>query len=183
MSTEHRQVMNSKDNHSKWIGQAWKPNTLVRNPSVLHKWSFIITTPKYEDICVSIIKVMSKLLEFLLSIKTPFGIHKLRYMDKAKSSETSYSSNILDFPTSKEERFLVHILENKFHTELVIDLRLVTMLNPTIKYLFINRLAAKKKRSKRHNKEESMVEAAESVGENQLVWLDSSLKAEIAKLK
>jgi hypothetical protein len=56
-------------------------------------------------------------------------------------------------------------------------------LNPIIKDLVINRPAAKKKRSKQHKKEESTVEATESVGENQPVWLDSSLKAEIAKMK
>jgi hypothetical protein len=51
-----------------------------------------------------------------------------------------------------------------------------------MKDLVINRPAAKKKRSKRQKKEESTAEAAESVGENQPVWLDS-LKEEIAKLK
>jgi hypothetical protein len=42
-------------------------------------------------------------------------------MDKAKSSETGYSGNMLDFPANKEERVLAHILATKFHTELVID--------------------------------------------------------------
>jgi hypothetical protein len=42
-------------------------------------------------------------------------------------------------------------------------------MNPTIKDLVINMPAAKKKMSKGHKKEESMVEAAESVGENQPV--------------
>jgi hypothetical protein len=56
-------------------------------------------------------------------------------------------------------------------------------MNPILKDLVINSPTAKKKRSKRHKKEESMVEVAESVGENQPVWLESSLKAEIAKLK
>jgi hypothetical protein len=56
-------------------------------------------------------------------------------------------------------------------------------MNPTIKDLVINSPSAKKKRSKRHKKEEPTIEVAESVGENQLVWLDSSLKVEIAKLK
>jgi hypothetical protein len=55
-------------------------------------------------------------------------------------------------------------------------------LNPTIKDLFINMSAAKKKRRKRQKKEESTNEMAESVGENQPVWLDS-LKEEIAKMK
>jgi hypothetical protein len=104
-------------------------------------------------------------------------------MDKAKSSETGYSSNMLGFPANKEERILAHLLATKFHTEPVIDLRLEVGLNPIIKDLIINRSATKKKRSKWHKKEESTVEATKSVGENQPVWLDSSLKAEIAKLK
>jgi hypothetical protein len=56
-------------------------------------------------------------------------------------------------------------------------------INPTIKDLVINGPAIKKKMSKQHKKEESTVEAAESVGENQTVWLDSSLKVEIIKMK
>jgi hypothetical protein len=116
---------------------------------VLHKWSSIITTPKYKYICVSITEVIFKLFEFLLSVKTHFGIPNLRYMDKARSSETGYSRNMLDFLVSKEERVLAHILETKFHTELPIDLRLEARLNPTIKDLVINNPAAKKKRSMR----------------------------------
>jgi hypothetical protein len=104
-------------------------------------------------------------------------------MDKAKSSETNYSSNMLGFLANKEERFLVHIIATKFHTEPTTDSWLEARMNPTIKDLVINRPAAKKKRSKRHKKEESMAKAAESVGENQPVWLDSSLKEKIAKLK
>jgi hypothetical protein len=50
-----------------------------------------------------------------------------------------------------------------------------------MKDLVINSPFAKKKRRKRQ-KEESTAEATESVGENQLVWLDS-LKEEIAKMK
>ena len=98
-------------------------------------------------------------------------------------SETGYSSNMLGFSANKEERVLAHILATKFHTELVIDSRLEFRLNPTIKDLVINKPVAKNKRSKRHKKEESMAEVAKSVGENKLVWLDSSLKEEIAKLK
>ena len=89
-------------------------------------------------------------------------------MDKAKSSETGYSSNMLGF-LANEERVPAHLLENKFHTELVIESWLEVRLNPTIKDLVINRPAINKKRSKQHKKEESMVEAAESVGENQSV--------------
>jgi hypothetical protein len=88
------------------------------------------------------------LLEFILSIKTPFGIHNLRHMDKSKSNETSYSSNMLDFPANKEERVLVHILETKFHIEPTIESWLEVRLNPTMKDLVINRSSTKKKRSK-----------------------------------
>jgi hypothetical protein len=61
------------------------------------------------------------MLDFLLSVKTHFGIPNLRYMDKAKSSENGYSSNMLRFLANKEERVLTHLLETKFHTEPVID--------------------------------------------------------------
>jgi hypothetical protein len=102
-------------------------------------------------------------------------------MDKAKSSETGYSGNMLDFPANKEERVVAHILATKFHTEPATDSTLEARLNPIMKDLVINRPAAKKKRSKRQKKE-TTAETAESVGENQPVWLDS-LKEEIAKLK
>jgi hypothetical protein len=103
-------------------------------------------------------------------------------MDKAKSSETGYSGNMLDFPVNKEERVVAHILATKFHTEPATDSTLEARLNLVMKDLVINRLAAKKKRSKRQKKEESTAEMTESVGENQPVWLDS-LKEEIAKMK
>jgi hypothetical protein len=67
-------------------------------------------------------------------------------MDKAKLSATDFSSNMLGFPTNKEERVLAHILATTFHTEPVIDSQLEVRLNPTIKDLVINRPAAKKKR-------------------------------------
>jgi hypothetical protein len=104
-------------------------------------------------------------------------------MEKAKSSEIGYSSNMLGFPANKEERVLTHLLATKFHIEPVIYSLLEVRLNPIIKDLVINRPAAKKKMSKRNKKEESTIEAAESVGENQLVWLESSLNGEIAKFK
>ena len=56
-------------------------------------------------------------------------------------------------------------------------------MNPTIKDLVINKLATKKKRIKWQKKEESATEVVEIVGDNQPVWLDSSLKVEIANLK
>jgi hypothetical protein len=104
----------------------------------------------------------------------------LRYIEKDKSNETGYSGNMLDFPVNKEERVLVHILVTKFHIEPAIDSQLEFRLNPTMKDLVINRPAAKKKRSKQQ-KEESMDETTESVGENQPVWLDSL--EEIVKMK
>ena len=103
-------------------------------------------------------------------------------MEKDKSSELGYLGNMIDFPANKEERVLAHILATKFHTDLDIDSQLEVRLNPTMKDLIINRPIVKKKRSKRQKKEESKAETAESVGENQPVWLDS-LKEEIAKLK
>ena len=87
-------------------------------------------------------------------------------MDKAKSSETGYSSNTLEFPANKEERVLAHILETKFHTDLAIESNLEVRLNPTMKDLVINRLAANKKRRKRQKREESMAERTKSVGDN-----------------
>jgi hypothetical protein len=62
-------------------------------------------------------------------------------MDKAKSSETGYSSNMLDFPANKDERVLAHILATKFHTEIAIDSQLQVKLNPTMKD-FIHPLAS-----------------------------------------
>jgi hypothetical protein len=102
-------------------------------------------------------------------------------MDKGKSSETGYSSNMLDFPANKEERVLAHILATKFHTEPAIDSQLEVRINPTMKDLVINRPTAKKKRSKRQKKE-TTTKTVESAGKNQPVWLDS-LKEEIAKMK
>jgi hypothetical protein len=89
-------------------------------------------------------------------------------MNKAKFSETGYSSNILDIPANKDERVLAHILATKFHIEMAIESWLEVRLNPTMKDLVINRPVAKKKRRKQQKKEESMVEADESVGENML---------------
>jgi hypothetical protein len=89
-------------------------------------------------------------------------------MDKAKSSETGYSGNMLEIFANKEERVLIHILVTKFHKDPTIDSQLEVRPNPTMKDLVINRLAAKKKRSK-WKKKESIAEIVESVGENQPV--------------
>jgi hypothetical protein len=106
---------------------------------------------------------------------------KLGYMDQATSSETGYSGNVASLPTSSKEWEIARILATKFHTEPVIDSGLEVRLNPIMKDLVINRRAVKKKWTKRQKKE-VIVETAESVGENQPVWLDT-LKDEIAKLK
>jgi hypothetical protein len=102
-------------------------------------------------------------------------------MDKAISSETGSSGNMVDFPTSKKERIIVHILATKFHTEPATDSKLEVRLNPIMRDLVINRGVVKKKQSKRQKKE-TIAEMTESVGEDQPVWLDT-LKEEIAKLK
>jgi hypothetical protein len=102
-------------------------------------------------------------------------------MDKDKSNDIDYSGNMLDFPVNKVERVVAHILATKFCTEPAINSTLEAKMNPIMKDLVINRPVAKKKRSKRQ-KEESTAEMAESVRENQSVWLDS-LKEEIAKIK
>jgi hypothetical protein len=70
---------------------------------------------------------------------------KLRYMDKAKSSEIGSSGNMVDFPTSKKERIIAHILATKFHIEPATDSKLEAMINPTMRDLIINRPVVKKK--------------------------------------
>jgi hypothetical protein len=103
-------------------------------------------------------------------------------VDKAKSSEIGYLSNMLDFPANKEERVLAQIPVTRFHRESAIDSQLEVRLNHTMKDLFISRTTANKKRRKRQKREEYMAKTTESVGENQPVWLDS-LKEEITKMK
>jgi hypothetical protein len=102
-------------------------------------------------------------------------------MDQAIPGETGHSGNVADLPTSRKEREIAHILATKFHTEPATDSGLEVKLNPIMKDLIINRRVVKKKQTKRQKKE-IIAETAESVGENQPVWLDT-LKEEIAKLK
>jgi hypothetical protein len=102
-------------------------------------------------------------------------------MDQAIPGETGHSGNVADLPTSRKEREIARILETKFHTEPATDSGLEVKLNPIMKDLIINRRVVKKKQTKRQKKE-IIAETAESVGENQPVWLDT-LKEEIAKLK
>jgi hypothetical protein len=66
-------------------------------------------------------------------------------MDKAISSETGYSGNMVDLPTSKEERVIAHIIATKFHTEPATDSKLEVRLNPIMRDLVINRGVVKKK--------------------------------------
>jgi hypothetical protein len=102
-------------------------------------------------------------------------------VDKATSSETGHSGNMVYFPTSNKERAIAHILATKFHTEPATDSKLEVRLNPIMKDLVINRRVVKKKWSKRQKKE-TMAETVENARENQSVWLDT-LKEEIAKMK
>ena len=102
-------------------------------------------------------------------------------MDKTISSEIGYSSNMVDFPLSKKERVITHIIVTKFHTEPATDSKLEVRLNPIMGDLVINGGVIKKKRSKRQKKE-TIAEMDESVGEDQPIWLDTR-KEEIAKLK
>jgi hypothetical protein len=102
-------------------------------------------------------------------------------MDQAISGETDHSGNMEDLPTSRKEREIARILETKFHTEPATESGLEVKLNPIMRDLIINRRVVKKKWSKRQKKE-TIAEMVESVGENQLTWLDT-LKEEIAKLK
>jgi len=102
-------------------------------------------------------------------------------MDKAISNETGYSSNMKDFPVSKKEKIVAHILATKFHTEPVADSKSWVRLNPFMRDLVINNGDFKKKQSKRPKKE-AIAEATESVGENHFVWLDT-LNEEITNLE
>jgi hypothetical protein len=73
-----------------------------------------------------------------------------------------------DLPTSSKEWAIACILATNFHTEPVIDSRFEVGINPILKDLVINRRVVKTKRTKRQ-KREVIVEATESVGENQPV--------------
>jgi hypothetical protein len=70
------------------------------------------------------------------------------YMDKAISSKTSHLGNMVDLPTSKKERVIVHILATKFQTKPVVDSKLEVGLNPIMRDLVINKCMVKKKRIK-----------------------------------
>jgi hypothetical protein len=69
-------------------------------------------------------------------------------MDNAKSNEIGYLGNMVDFPVSKEERILAHILVTKFHTDMAIESQLEVRLNPIMKDLVMNMPVVKNKRSK-----------------------------------
>jgi hypothetical protein len=73
---------------------------------------------------------------------------KLGYMDKATSSETGSSGNMVDFPSSKKEKVIAHIIVTKFRTEPTIDSKMEARLNPVVRDLVINRGGFKKKWSK-----------------------------------
>ena len=60
-------------------------------------------------------------------------------MDKAISSETGYSGNMVDFPASKKERAVTQILVTKFHTEPATNSKMEVRLDPIMRDLVINR--------------------------------------------
>jgi hypothetical protein len=106
---------------------------------------------------------------------------KLGYMDQAITGETNHSGNMEDLPMSGKEKAIACILETKFHIEPATYSGSEVKQNPIMKDLIINRRVVKKKWTKRQRKE-IIAGTAKSVGENQLVWLDT-LKEEIAKIK
>ena len=93
-------------------------------------------------------------------------------MDKATSNETGASGNMVDFPSSKEERIITQIIVTKFHTEPATDSKMETRLNLVRRDMIINRPTIKKKQNKQQKKE-TIAEMTKSVGENQPVWLDT----------
>jgi hypothetical protein len=93
---------------------------------------------------------------------------KLRYMDKAISSETGSSGNMIYLPTGKEDKVIAHIIPTKFHTEPSTNSKMEVRLNPIMGDLVINMGVFKKKQIKR-KKKETIAETTESVGEDQPV--------------
>jgi hypothetical protein len=155
---------------------------ICTNLSVIHHWNSIITNSRvWKHHLIHNWNSLPIFLCFLISVRKFQCLQELGHMDKAISSETGYSSNMKDFPASKKEKVVAHILATKFHTEPVADSKSEVRLNPIMRDLVINNGAVKKKWSKRPKKE-AVAEAAESFGENQPVWLDT-LKEEITKLK
>jgi hypothetical protein len=103
------------------------------------------------------------------------------------SSTTRFSTNVPSRSISKKERWVLHILTTKFHTEPATETELGVKLNPVTRDLVINEHVennchpfAKRKRNKRW-RTEAKTEMIESIGEN-LDWL-STLEEEIAKLR
>jgi len=66
-------------------------------------------------------------------------------MDPVKSNETGYSGNMLNFPVSMKEKVVAQILVTKFHTVPITNSGLEIRMNPIMRDMVINRLAAKKK--------------------------------------
>jgi hypothetical protein len=103
------------------------------------------------------------------------------------SGTTGFSTNVISRSISKNERWVLHILANKFHTKPKNKTESGVKLNPVMRDLIINEHtdntchpAAKKKRKKRQ-RTEAKTEMIESVGENLDWW--STLEEEIAKMR
>ena len=110
--------------------------------------------------------------------------------DPTTFNELGYSNNLTKFSMKKKEKLAAWILATKFHIEPADGTGSGEgiRLNPIMKDIIINGYAdgsymkvGKGKRSKRQ-KEEVKAKVVESIGENQLAWLDT-LKEEIANLK
>jgi hypothetical protein len=106
--------------------------------------------------------------------------------DQTTSNETIFSTNMENPLMSKKEKSIARILATKFHTDPATEPEIKVRLNPITGDLIINehvdrryKRAVKQKRSKRQKTGVSS-EVVKSVGENQLVWLNT-LKEEIAK--
>jgi hypothetical protein len=103
------------------------------------------------------------------------------------SGKTGFSAKVPGRSISKNERWVLHMLATKFHTEPETKTESGVKLNLVMRDLVINEhadntyhLATKKKRSKRR-KSEAKTEMIESVRENFNWW--STLEEEIAKLR
>jgi hypothetical protein len=100
---------------------------------------------------------------------------------------TRFSAKVPARSISKNERWVLQMLETKFHTEPKTETDSGVKLNPIMKDLVINEHAdntyhpaAKKKRRKRR-KSKAKTEMVESIGENFDWW--STLEEEIAKMR
>jgi len=146
-----------------------KPSYLHEGLSVIHHWDSIITNSQvWKHHLIHNWNSLPIFLYFLIFVRKFQCLQELGHMDKAISNETGYSSNMKDFPASKKEKVVAHILATKFHMEPVVDSKSEVRLNPIMRDLVINNRVVKKKRSKRPKKE-AVAKVAEIFGENQSV--------------